>query len=704
MRFLESWVSTPLAQALGWTLLHSFWEGAIIAAVLGAALWATRSARARYAAACAAMLLMLGGIGCTLIRVMPERAHGWPGVSTIALPPWNVPTDLGAAGYSGIRLAVLVPWLVPFWIAGVWIFALGQVAGWIWLSRLRRRGVCCPPEHWRQVIERLSERLRVSKPVRILESCLAEVPMVVGHIRPVILVPIGLLAGLPPGQVEAILLHELAHIRRHDYLVNVLERAAECLLFYHPAVWWISRVIRAERENCCDDVVVATSGDARQYAVALTTLAEMRWSGGNPAIAATGGTLVKRIRRLLYPKAASGAWAPLIAVAIVITTAVVTLAAWPLKPAQQPAVAPQAEAEPAETSPYDRWLDQEVPYIITNQERAAFKELATDEERNMFITQFWERRNPHPGSPENEFKEQHHRRIAYANQHFASNSAPGWKTDRGRIYIVYGPPDEIDDHPSGSIYRAPMSESGKVVLHPFQVWRYAHFRFPQGVGSLTLRFVDESSSGDYHMTMDLGGGASESPSGHVAFKSAQQHAGDVGDNATLTRQEAQLLMDGGSVVVRGKSGAEASPYDRWLNEEVVYIISKEERAAFLKSHTDDERYKFVEQFWERRNPNPGSPENKFKEEHYRRTAYANEHWATDKPGWMSDRGRIYIVFGPPDEIDSRPDGWPCSTEVWRYKHMAGLGDNVILTFADPGRNGSYGLVSSSPVMKGPTSH
>ena len=164
-------------------------------------------------------------------------------------------------------------------MAGVWIFALGQVAGWIWVSRLRRRGVCCAPEHWQKEIERLSARLRVSKPVQILESCLADVPMVVGHIRPVILMPIGLLAGLPPGQIEAILLHELAHICRYDYLVNVLQRAVECLLFYHPAVWWISRVIRAERENCCDDVVVATSGDAQQYAVALTTLAKIAGQG-----------------------------------------------------------------------------------------------------------------------------------------------------------------------------------------------------------------------------------------------------------------------------------------------------------------------------------------------------------------------------------------------------------------------------------------
>ena len=347
MRFLESWVMTPLAQAMGWTLLHSLWEGAIVSAFLGTALWATRSARARYAAACVAMLVMLGGISLTLVRVMPERVHGLPGVAATALPPWTVPPDLGAAGPSGSRLAVVVPWLAPFWFAGVWIFVLRHAAGWIWVSRLRRRGVCCAPEHWQKEIDRLSALLRVSKPIHILESCLAEVPMVVGHIRPVILMPIGLLAGLPPGQIEAVLLHELAHIRRYDYLVNILQRAVECLLFYHPAVWWISHVMRTERESCCDDVVVATSGNVREYADALAALEENRWSSGEPALAAAGGNLMKRIRRLLYqnPRSANGVWTPFLAAALLIATTVVTLAEWPQQPPGQTPVATQQREE-----------------------------------------------------------------------------------------------------------------------------------------------------------------------------------------------------------------------------------------------------------------------------------------------------------------------------------------------------------------------
>lgn len=487
MRLLETWVATPLAQAVGWTLLHSLWEGAIISAALAAALLGMRSARARYAAAFVAMLVMLGGFGITLVCVMPDGAHGLRTVGAPGFSAWNVRTDIDAPGPLGPGLAAIVPWLAPFWIAGVWIFALGHVAGWISVCRLRRRGVCCAPERWQKELAHLSALLRLTRPILLLESCLADVPMVVGHIRPVILLPIGLLAGLPAGQVEAILLHELAHICRYDYLVNVLQRSMECLLFYHPAVWWISRVIRAERENCCDDVAVATSGNVQEYAVALATLEQNRWSGREPAVAATGGNLVKRIRRLLYPKGANGVWTPLFAAAILITTAAVALSSWPPKPPQQSSAAAQRQKDRSETTSYDKWPNQEVVYIITDQERAAFKKLTTDEEREKFIEQFWERRNPNPGSPENKFKEEYYRRIAYANRHFGT-SRPGWKTDRGYTYIIYGPPDEI----AATIYGpAP----GPHVPYGIQVWSYRHV---EGVGdNLSVQFMDTTGTGDY---------------------------------------------------------------------------------------------------------------------------------------------------------------------------------------------------------------
>jgi GWxTD domain-containing protein len=151
-------------------------------------------------------------------------------------------------------------------------------------------------------------------------------------------------------------------------------------------------------------------------------------------------------------------------------------------------------------TPYRKWLNEDVAYIITDEERAAFKRLQTDEEREQFIEQFWLRRDPTPDTIENEFKEEHYRRIAYSNEHYASG-IPGWKTDRGRIYITYGPPDEIESHPSGGSYERPPEEGGgETSTFPFEQWRY---RWIEGVGTnIIIEFVDPTMSGEYHMTMD----------------------------------------------------------------------------------------------------------------------------------------------------------------------------------------------------------
>jgi len=151
-------------------------------------------------------------------------------------------------------------------------------------------------------------------------------------------------------------------------------------------------------------------------------------------------------------------------------------------------------------TPYKKWLNEDVVYIITDEERQAFKRLNTDEEREQFIEQFWLRRDPTPDTEENEFKEEHYRRIAYTNEHFASG-IPGWKTDRGRIYIMYGPPDEIDSHPSGGTYERPMEEGGgETSTYPFEDWRY---RYIEGIGNdVNIEFVDPTMTGEYHMTMD----------------------------------------------------------------------------------------------------------------------------------------------------------------------------------------------------------
>jgi len=149
---------------------------------------------------------------------------------------------------------------------------------------------------------------------------------------------------------------------------------------------------------------------------------------------------------------------------------------------------------------YKKWLNEDVRWIITPEEMSAFKQLSNDEERDAFIEQFWLRRDPTPDTPENEYKEEHYRRIAYANEHFAAG-IPGWRTDRGRIYIAYGPPDQIDSHPSGGSYQRPIEEGGgDTSTFPFEDWRY---RYIEGIGQeINLEFVDTCQCGDYHLTVD----------------------------------------------------------------------------------------------------------------------------------------------------------------------------------------------------------
>ena len=495
MTFLEILVHGRFGQALGWTIVHSLWEGAVIALTLAAVLCFLRASRWRYSAASVAVLALLVAAGITFVRMIPQsnavvimpdhpaftRENGGPGDPT--LPP-----SLGA------RMKYLPPWMAPFWMAGVLLFYVRQSIGWRRVRRYQQVGVCAPPRFWQKQVDELAASLRISRPVRLLESCLADVPSVAGHFRPVILVPAGLLLGLPTGQLEAILLHELAHVRRWDYLANVMQLSVEGLLFYHPAMWWISRIVREEREHCCDDLVVEVRGKAHEYAQALTALEVYRRSAPNAVLAATGGSLMNRIQRLLSgnqkPATAS---APVLAVSGLMVAAAITLFAWQEKP-------PAPPQQTREITPYTKWLDQEAVYIISDQERAAFQRLTTDEERNKFIEQFWLRRDPTPGTPQNEFQEEHYRRIAYANDRFGTRVVAGWKTDRGRIYIRFGPPDEIDSHAGQSIQRPPEQGGGTTQVFPFEQWKYRHI---DGIGNdVSMDFVDRDGTGDFRMTTD----------------------------------------------------------------------------------------------------------------------------------------------------------------------------------------------------------
>src|SRR5206468_6217194 len=202
------------------------------------------------------------------------------------------------------RLEPLLPWIVVLWLTGVVTLSLRLTSGWLAARRLRALGTLPAPEPCVAALHRLAARLRVSRPVRLLQSAMVQVPAVLGWVRPVILLPASALTGLTPLQLEALLAHELAHVRRYDYLVNLVQSVIETLLFYHPAVWWVSQQVREEREHCCDDLAVAVCGDAHLYATALVGMERLRGTPPAFALAATGrgGALMGRIRRLVAPE------------------------------------------------------------------------------------------------------------------------------------------------------------------------------------------------------------------------------------------------------------------------------------------------------------------------------------------------------------------------------------------------------------------
>ncbi|HEY2779371.1 MAG TPA: M56 family metallopeptidase [Steroidobacteraceae bacterium] len=295
-------------RVLGWCLLHFVWQGAVLALVLCALLARLRSPRARYASAVWVLTAMMVApvITFALLQQSPEsiRQVSVGGIAQIrggldAMQAMVAAPD--ARQFSSVSPAASVDWMsyaVIAWLAGVYMFTLRTLGAWMLLIRLRRQRAESIAGDLLKTCLALQKRLGVSRAVRFVCSKAAESPAVLGWWRPVVVLPLSALAGLSPWQVEAIIAHELAHIKRWDGLVNLFQIATETLLFYHPAVWWVNRVIRNEREHCCDDVAVNACGNAPGYARALALLEESR-STTVWALAANGGVLTSRIGRLL---------------------------------------------------------------------------------------------------------------------------------------------------------------------------------------------------------------------------------------------------------------------------------------------------------------------------------------------------------------------------------------------------------------------
>ncbi|MGB7921648.1 MAG: penicillin-binding transpeptidase domain-containing protein, partial [Pyrinomonadaceae bacterium] len=354
MMTIDGTLAQTMIQLLGWTLLHFTWQGTLVAVLMGSALALLRrhSARSRYTVAMVAMLLMLAfplatflhlsrasqpksvGIDETMLRPVTaegsqassqagpadDQTHYTSRLSTHS-SALSLPAPLRERVGNG--LATLLPWMVFVWLGGVSILSIRLVGGWKRAQRLRNHETKALPERWQASLTGLARRVGVARQVALYESALVEVPTVIGWLRPVILVPASALIGLSPWHLEALLAHELAHVRRHDYLINLAQTAAEILLFYHPAVWWVSGRMRVEREHDCDDLAVAATGDALVYARALAEIECLRSSPSGAAqlaLAANGGSLLTRIRRLVEGQDQPGRYSPLLAGVVILVT------------------------------------------------------------------------------------------------------------------------------------------------------------------------------------------------------------------------------------------------------------------------------------------------------------------------------------------------------------------------------------------------
>jgi uncharacterized protein (TIGR03435 family) len=339
MNAIHLLLDRPWVERLGWTLVHFLWQGILIAIVYAAARKALRQSQPRYGLACVALALLIAAPVATFRVLTPAKS--------VAANPYlgKVPASSAAAAATAnaapgaivithyVRRDALMPWVVALWFAGAIVFWIRLTGSWLIATRMRRISIRLAPSDWQRALDRIKARIGISHPVRLLVSARVQAPTVIGWLRPIVLMPVGALAGLPAEHVEMLLAHELAHIRRHDYVVNVLQSIAEGLLFYHPAVWWISGHIRAEREVCCDDIAVAITGDAFTYACALAGLASGRPAFMNASLAANGGSLPQRIGRLLnqpvQPRPRSGA--------ALAATLLLGLATWGLLAQTQPA-------------------------------------------------------------------------------------------------------------------------------------------------------------------------------------------------------------------------------------------------------------------------------------------------------------------------------------------------------------------------------
>lgn len=309
MRNLLDLLSAEGAYRFGWALLHSFWQSAVvlIAVFFCLRLIPANRSQLRYAVTCVGLFMVVCASLITFLSIGDDTApQHVDGIASYRSISFSTHADEGTSAtwrtFSDVPMLIrgYMPWMLTAWMAGFVFFVFRFIAGLFYNQRIISTAVPLDNE-WTLYIKEIAALLGIRRPVRLAQSFAVSAPIVIGYVKPIILIPVGMLTGLNPEQLQTVFLHELAHIRRHDYLINILQSTVEVVFFFNPFVWTLSRLIRQEREYCCDDFVVRQHGNAAVYAHALTQLAENSLSARGLALSIAGANnhLLNRIRRIM---------------------------------------------------------------------------------------------------------------------------------------------------------------------------------------------------------------------------------------------------------------------------------------------------------------------------------------------------------------------------------------------------------------------
>lgn len=334
MYSVNNFISSEMVSALGWTLINILWQGFIVAFLLAALLKLFRSitSQVRYLMAITSLILIVGlSVYNFIFSYDSTKVRSEITVATLTELPENTPNlpiiERAEIFYQNFPLNYLknvdkyFPILVNIWLAGIVFLILKFSIGLLYFQRIRKKSIQHINHLWIDKFYRIEQKLSLDTRIRYVESAIVKIPMVLGYLKPLIIIPAGMLTGIPENQIEAIIAHELAHIKRHDFLVNIFQSVIEMVFFFHPAVWYISSVIRAERENCCDDIAIAFCDESITYAKALVSVQEHITPKVYHAVAFSGQKkqLLNRVKRVIMkPRMKSNLSDKIIAALIVV--------------------------------------------------------------------------------------------------------------------------------------------------------------------------------------------------------------------------------------------------------------------------------------------------------------------------------------------------------------------------------------------------